>query len=142
MKSWLLSVLLVAALAAGCAGPAPQAGAPAGSAPAAAAAQPGKVTDLSPAAVQKRLDSGEKLLVLDVREDWEFRDGHIPGARLIPLGTLESRLKELDPQAPVVVVCRSGNRSAQGAAILARNGFQAVYNMTGGMNQWQGQVEK
>lgn len=116
--------------------------APAGTSAVATAPQPGQVVNLRPAEVQERLESGENLLVLDVREDWEFKEGHIPGARLIPLGGLADRLSELDPEVPVVVVCRSGNRSAKGAAILAQAGFKAVYNMTGGMNQWRGQVEK
>lgn len=109
--------------------------------PAQVQASPGSVANLDPAAVQARLKTGG-LLVLDVREDWEFKDGHIPGATLIPLGSLETHLRELDPAAPVVVVCRSGNRSAQGAEILAKAGFKSVYNMSGGMNQWKGAVEK
>lgn len=101
-----------------------------------------QVVNLKPAEVQKRLESGENLLVLDVREEYEFKEGHIPGTKLIPLGTLSARLKELDPKAPVVVVCRSGNRSAQGADLLAKAGFTQVFNMTGGMSQWQGKTEK
>jgi len=103
---------------------------------------PGKVIELSTAEVRQMLDEGKQVTVLDVREDSEFKEGHIPGAKLIPLGTLSSRLQELNPKEPVIVVCRSGNRSAQGAEILAKAGFQTVYNMAGGMSQWKGKVEK
>lgn len=139
MKRWWALVALVAALTvlAGC-------GSSPGTSPGqgAAAAQPGKVVNLSPAEVQKRVESGDKVTILDVREDWEFKEGHIPGAKLIPLGTLPDRLKELNSAQPVIVVCRSGNRSAQGSQILTKAGFQQVFNMSGGMLQWKGQVEK
>ncbi len=107
-----------------------------------AAAQPGQVVNLSPVEVQQYLNSGIPLTLLDVRQEPEFRSGHIAGARLIPLGTLPERLYELDSQAPVVVVCQGGHRSAQGAEILAQAGFRSVGNMFGGMQQWPGAVEK
>lgn len=74
--------------------------------------------------------------ILDVREQEEWNAGHIPGATLIPLGTLSERLSEIPKDKEIVVVCRSGNRSAQGRDILLRNGFEMVTSMAGGMNQW------
>jgi glyoxylase-like metal-dependent hydrolase (beta-lactamase superfamily II)/rhodanese-related sulfurtransferase len=74
--------------------------------------------------------------VLDVREPWEFRIGHIPGARLIPLGELAARLEELDRRQPVAVVCASGSRSQSAAALLAQKGFAHVYNVAGGTDEW------
>jgi rhodanese-related sulfurtransferase len=62
----------------------------------------------------------------------------MPGATLIPLGQLASRLSEVPKDKPVVVVCRSGNRSQQGRDILAANGFTSVTSMAGGMRDWQG----
>ena len=75
--------------------------------------------------------------ILDVREPSEWQQGHIPGATLIPLGELASLASELPQDQKIVVVCRSGNRSAQGRDILLEAGFKNVTSMTGGMNQWQ-----
>jgi glyoxylase-like metal-dependent hydrolase (beta-lactamase superfamily II)/rhodanese-related sulfurtransferase len=77
--------------------------------------------------------------VLDVREPEEFSGplGHIPGARLIPLGTLAERIAELDKARPIVAVCRAGSRSAQAVAILTKAGFSDVANLAGGMLRWR-----
>ncbi len=101
-----------------------------------------KVVNLTTADVQKRVESGEQVVILDVREESEFKEGHIPGAKLIPLQTLDQRLGELKKDDAIIVVCRSGNRSAQGADLLVKSGFTKVYNMTGGMTEWKGKVEK
>ncbi|MGO4493091.1 rhodanese-like domain-containing protein [Arthrobacter sp. 2YAF22_2] len=74
-------------------------------------------------------------LILDVREDFEIAEAMIPGALHIPMGQLQARLSELDPAAPVIAVCRSGNRSARVADALNRAGFTAD-TMTGGMTAW------
>ncbi|NPV56150.1 MAG: rhodanese-like domain-containing protein [Anaerolineae bacterium] len=74
--------------------------------------------------------------MLDVRELEEWEQFHMPGATLIPLGELESRLSEVPQEQAVVVVCRSGNRSASGRDILLQAGYQNVTSMAGGMNQW------
>lgn len=74
--------------------------------------------------------------VLDVRELSEWEDGHIPDATLIPLGQLESRMNEIPKDQEVVIVCRSGNRSAQARDILKNAGFTNITSMAGGMNQW------
>lgn len=74
--------------------------------------------------------------VLDVRELNEWEDGHIPDATLIPLGQLESRMGEVPEDQEVVIVCRSGNRSAQARDILKNAGFTNITSMAGGMNQW------
>lgn len=75
-------------------------------------------------------------LVIDVREPNEWAAGHIPDATLIPLGELASRLDEVPTDRTIVVVCRSGNRSAQGRDILRQAGLAAVTSMAGGMNEW------
>ena len=77
--------------------------------------------------------------VLDVREPDEWAAGHIPGATLIPLGQLASRLAELPQDQQIVVVCRSGNRSATGRDLLLDAGFADVTSMGGGMNAWASQ---
>ncbi|MEW6224794.1 MAG: rhodanese-like domain-containing protein [Chloroflexota bacterium] len=74
--------------------------------------------------------------ILDVRELDEWVTGHIPDATLIPLGSLASRAGEVPADRDIVVVCRSGNRSAQGRDILLNAGFKAVTSMAGGMNEW------
>jgi len=75
-------------------------------------------------------------LILDVREPDEWAAGHIPGATLIPLGELAGRLGELPRDESIVVVCRSGNRSAQGRDLLLGAGFPAVTSLDGGMTDW------
>lgn len=74
-------------------------------------------------------------VLLDVREDAEWRAGHVPGARHIPLSRLHARAAALPPQRTVVTICRSGHRSAGAAALLAREGVEVV-NLAGGMRAW------
>ncbi|MDX9865018.1 MAG: rhodanese-like domain-containing protein [Anaerolineaceae bacterium] len=78
----------------------------------------------------------EGALILDVREPQEWEAGHIPGATLIPLGQIPDRLNEIPQDRPVVVVCRSGNRSAQAVQFLRQSGYGLTTSMSGGMNQW------
>ena len=75
--------------------------------------------------------------ILDVREQFEWDEYHIPGATLIPLGELASRLDEIPTDQEIVVVCRSGNRSQDGRDILKANGLEQVSSMAGGMLDWQ-----
>ena len=74
--------------------------------------------------------------ILDVRTQEEWDAGHIPEATLIPLDQLPARINEVPQDQRVVVVCRSGNRSAQGRDILKQAGWTLVTSMAGGMNQW------
>jgi rhodanese-related sulfurtransferase len=75
--------------------------------------------------------------VLDVREPDEWNEAHIAGATLIPLGDLTARVNELPRDQEIVVVCRSGNRSAQARDLLLNEGFTQVTSMAGGLNQWK-----
>lgn len=75
-------------------------------------------------------------LLLDVREDDEWRAGHAPAARHVPLGSLAARQDEIPTDTPLVAVCRSGNRSYTAAAALVRAGYDAV-NLSGGMKDWR-----
>ncbi|MFC5559042.1 rhodanese-like domain-containing protein [Ureibacillus thermophilus] len=90
--------------------------------------------------VQQRLEAGEALNIIDVREVHEYQGGHIPGAVNIPLGLLPIRMNELSKDKPYIVVCLAGGRSAQATELLDRNGFDAT-NMLGGMSAWEGEVE-
>jgi rhodanese-related sulfurtransferase len=74
--------------------------------------------------------------VIDVREPEEWDAGHMAEATLIPLGDLEQRRHELDPAAPVVIVCRSGRRSLIAADYLAQMGFRHARSLAGGMIAW------
>ncbi|MDD5371211.1 MAG: rhodanese-like domain-containing protein [Anaerolineaceae bacterium] len=85
---------------------------------------------------QKR-DQGA--FILDVREPSEWEQFHISGATLIPLGDLPNRLTEVPKDREVVVVCRTGHRSAQGRDILTQAGFTHVTSMAGGITAWQAQ---
>ena len=76
------------------------------------------------------------VFILDVREQDEWDAGHIPGAKLIPLGSLAMGSGEVPHLEPVVIVCRSGNRSAQARDVLKSIGFVHVTSMAGGMNEW------
>jgi rhodanese-related sulfurtransferase len=75
--------------------------------------------------------------ILDVRQPEEWDEAHIPDATLIPLEQLAARVNELPKHQEIVVVCRSGNRSAQGRDILLKAGFTDVTSMAGGLNQWK-----
>lgn len=75
-------------------------------------------------------------LILDVRTPAEWQEGHVPDATLIPLNELPDRLSELPMDEEILVICRSGNRSAQARDILLGAGFEAVTSVAGGMNQW------
>jgi rhodanese-related sulfurtransferase len=79
----------------------------------------------------------EGALMLDVREQLEWDEFHMPDARLIPLAQLENRMSDLPKDRDIIVVCRSGNRSAQGRDILLQAGFTRVTSMAGGMNEWK-----
>ncbi|OGS90424.1 MAG: hypothetical protein A2Z95_03245 [Gallionellales bacterium GWA2_60_18] len=90
-----------------------------------------------PAALQ--LVNHRNALVLDVREDKEYQEGHVLNAKLLPLGKLGERIGELEKykEQPIVVVCRSGNRSAAACAMLGKQGFTQAHNLAGGMLAWQ-----
>jgi phage shock protein E len=91
--------------------------------------------DLSVAEVAAVMDGG-KVMIVDVREEYEYNDGHIPGAELIPLGEIPGRLDEIPQDMPVILVCRSGNRSGQAYQYLTTQGYTDVHNMLGGMLEW------
>ncbi len=96
--------------------------------------------EITTAEVQRRLEAGEQLHLIDVREVAEVQEGHIPGIVNIPLGTLPAHLKELDQNESYILVCRSSARSGQATAFLQAQGFNAA-NMVGGMLAWEGEVE-
>lgn len=74
--------------------------------------------------------------LLDVREQWEYDEGHIPGITLIPMGEIPARLSEIPTDKEVIITCRTGNRSGQVADYLRQQGFDNVHNMAGGIVAW------
>ena len=86
-----------------------------------------------------QLINHKNALILDVRDESEFKAGHIRGAKLIPLIKLKERLGELERyrEQPIVVVCRSGNRSGTASALLGNREFNQAYSLSGGMMAWQ-----
>lgn len=78
-------------------------------------------------------------VVVDVREPSEFASGHLPNAINIPVGNIHMRLNELEKHKnrPIVVYCRSGQRSARAAVVLRKHGFEQVHNLAGGVVAWQ-----
>jgi len=92
--------------------------------------------DLSPSEFLTRREAGELWQLLDVREPWEIGVASVDEAVCIPMGEIAARLPELDPNLPVAVLCHSGIRSAQVAAVLRATGFRRVANVTGGIDAW------
>lgn len=101
------------------------------------------VEDLN-VSVVKAQESWEKqeAIIIDVRTEEEYTQGHIPGTALIPLDQLPNRIGEVPKDKKVLVICRSGKRSLEATQLLRGKGYKNVYNITEGMNGWKGQVEK
>ncbi len=98
----------------------------------------GDIRDIEPRELKDLLDAGdgERPVVVDVREAWEYRSGHVADAVHIPLGELAHRVDELDPERPVAVICASGSRSQSAAAFLGQKSFRTVFNILGGTSGW------
>jgi adenylyltransferase/sulfurtransferase len=97
--------------------------------------------EMAPRELKARLDRGETIQLLDVREPQEWEISHLPGARLIPLGELPSRLHELTNSDPIVVYCRTGQRSTQALNLLQTAGYQRIEHLKGGIDAWAREVD-
>jgi len=102
-------------------------------------ASPSGVID--PMEVKQKLDRGDNFTLIDVREPHEYQIARIPGAKLIPLGELPKHLNELDPDAEIVMHCKSGARSQKAVDLLKANSFSNVRNMIGGITAWSDKVD-
>jgi rhodanese-related sulfurtransferase len=91
---------------------------------------------ITPLEVKKRIDHGETLAIIDVREAEEIAEGMIPGAKHIPLAEIPARYEEIPNIEEVILVCRSGARSSRALAYLESLGYKGLKNMTGGMLAW------
>jgi molybdopterin/thiamine biosynthesis adenylyltransferase/rhodanese-related sulfurtransferase/molybdopterin converting factor small subunit len=97
--------------------------------------------DITPLALKARLDRGDKLWIVDVREPNEYQINRIEGSVLIPLGELPRRYNELDPEEELVMLCKVGGRSARAADFLRSVGYSRVLNLTGGILAWIDKVD-
>ncbi len=93
--------------------------------------------ELAPPELRRRLNAGEPLQLVDVREEPEFAAGRLAGARLAPLGEIEQRAAEFDRAHPLVLICRSGKRASQARERLVRLGFDNLTCLAGGLTAWE-----
>ena len=98
-------------------------------------------SEMSPAELAQRLARGDAPDLVDVREPYEWQIARIPGARLMPLGTLDREASSLDPSREIVVYCHHGIRSAHAADQLRAAGFARVWNLAGGIARWSEDVD-
>ena len=96
---------------------------------------------ITPKELKTRLDKGDKLVLMDVREPWEFALAKLDGSVLIPLATLPQSLDKLDRQAEIIAYCHHGMRSADATGLLLQQGFSNVKNLIGGIDAWSAQVD-
>jgi adenylyltransferase/sulfurtransferase len=87
------------------------------------------------------IDKKQKFTLVDVREPFEYEIAKIPGSKLIPLGKVKDRVKELDPAEDIVVHCKTGGRSAKAIGILKTLGFKKLRNLKGGITSWSENVD-
>jgi rhodanese-related sulfurtransferase len=99
------------------------------------------VQSISPRDLKRRLDLGEALPLIDVREPGEHAICAIAGSRLIPMDEIPRRLAELDPDAEAVVYCHHGIRSAHVIAHLEAHGFRKLVNLRGGIDAWAREID-
>jgi rhodanese-related sulfurtransferase len=103
---------------------------------------PQGMTEITATDLKERLDSGDDIQIIDVREPHEFEVARIPGSKLIPLRDVLNRMGEIDETRETVVHCKSGGRSAHAIEALTRAGFQGkLFNLKGGINAWSNEVD-
>jgi len=96
---------------------------------------------ISPMELKTRLDKGDKLVLLDVREQWEYDLAKLTGSILVPLGTLPQSMAKLNRDAEIIAICHHGMRSADATNFLLQQGFANVKNLVGGIDAWSVQVD-
>jgi rhodanese-related sulfurtransferase len=99
------------------------------------------VPELDALQLKRRLDAGEPLQLLDVREPWECAIARLPGSLNIPLGEIPARWQELDAQAEIILLCKAGSRSRRVAQFLSAQGLPRVINLSGGIDGWTRDVD-
>ena len=99
------------------------------------------VKEVSVQELKRRLDAGDKLQLIDVREPWEVAIARIPGSTPIPLGQLPARLGELQSDSDIIVMCKSGGRSRRATELLLARGYERAANLAGGIEAWADEIE-
>ncbi|MEQ1545373.1 rhodanese-like domain-containing protein [Methyloglobulus sp.] len=99
------------------------------------------IKQLSAIELKSKIQEKEHLFLLDVREPFEFTHAHIDGSVLIPLNQIPQRLREIDMEQEVVLICHHGMRSMQAANFLAQVGFRNISNLVGGIDAWSIEVD-
>ena len=104
---------------------------------------PSDVPEITPTELKARLDAGDPVVLVDVREPREASIADLPenGQLRIPTGDFLARHAEIDPHGDIVVYCRSGSRSAWATAILMHHGYERVHNLAGGVLGWRAEVD-
>lgn len=97
---------------------------------------------ISPKQLAERLNAGEKLRFIDVREPQEFEIARLENAELLPLSRFNEWIDTLDAAEEIVVMCHHGIRSANVCMFLVRNGFEKVFNLDGGIDLWSFEVDE
>jgi adenylyltransferase/sulfurtransferase len=98
--------------------------------------------EITPTELKQRLDNGDDLQIVDVREDYEVAIGTIPNSKHIRLADLLARMKEIDPTRETVVHCKMGGRSARAIEAMQRLGFEGkLLNLKGGIIAWSNEVD-
>jgi rhodanese-related sulfurtransferase len=96
---------------------------------------------ISPKELKARLDKGDRLVLVDVREEWEYSLAKLDNSILMPLGTLPQSLTRLDRDSEIIAICHHGMRSADATDFLLQQGFPNVKNLVGGIDAWSVQVD-
>ena len=96
---------------------------------------------ITPKELKSKLDKGEPLVLLDVREQWEYDLAKLSGSTLIPLATLPQSLAKLNRHSEIIAICHHGMRSADATNFLLQQGFANVKNLVGGIDAWSAQVD-
>ena len=91
--------------------------------------------------LKSKLDDNDDFILIDVREDQELKVCKIDRAIHIPMGVVPARLNDIDSDKPVVVMCKSGGRSAQVCQYLNENGYSNIYNLNGGITSWALEID-
>jgi rhodanese-related sulfurtransferase len=100
------------------------------------------IIDISPLELKQRLDSGEDILVIDVREDWELAITSLPFAHQIRMVEILRHLDKIPKDKPVVIMCRSGSRSSRTIEMLQLKGYENLLNLDGGILNWAREVDQ
>ena len=97
--------------------------------------------EVTVAELKRRLDAGEKLLLVDVREPWEYDMARIDGAKLIPMQTVPANLQSLDVEEDVICYCHHGMRSMDVAVWLRGQGIEGAKSLAGGIERWSAEID-